>query len=396
MKTLFALFVCIALTACNRSEPTTEAAPSAEIKTPKNEVMLSPQEQATAKIETEPAVLSREPEMLRVKGRIAIDDSRTWRLGVRTTGSVTKVFVGLGDAIKKGQILARFHADEVRDTRAMYRVAVSERQRAESMAAQAQRNLDRAKRLLELKAGSVQQVEMAQQEVIGAKAAIQKAEIEVDRTKDLLEDDLKVPAEPTANRQDETEDEVPIIAPADGFILEKTITPGRTIEPNSVTFVIGDLTRIWMLASVKQEDLSKLRTGQSASVKVGDGAAIAGKITNLGQQFDPVTRVMQVRIELPNPNNVLRPEMLADADIPVGAGKPVLQISSDAVQQVNGEDVVFVRTAPNRFAVRPVRTAETSGAKTPILEGVQAGDQVAVKGSFVLKSQLLKASLESE
>lgn len=396
MKILFALLFLVTLAACNRSEPTTEVAPSAEVKTPKNEVMLSAQEQVTAKIETEPAVLSREPEILRVKGRIAIDDSRTWRLGVRTTGSVTKVFVGLGDAVKKGQILARFHADEVRDTRAMYRVAVSERQHAESVAAQAQRNLDRAKRLLALKAGSVQQVEMAQQEVVGAKAAIQKAEIEVDRTKDLLEDDLKVPAEPTVNRQDETEDEVPIIAPADGFILEKNITPGRTIEPNSVTFVIGDLGRVWMLASVKQDDLSKLRTGQSASVKVGDGAAIAGKITNLGQQFDPVTRVMQVRIELPNPNNILRPEMLADAEIPTGAGKPVLQISSDAVQQVNGEDVVFVRTAPDRFTVRPVRTGETNGGKTPILEGIQPGDQVAVKGSFVLKSQLLKASLESE
>jgi cobalt-zinc-cadmium efflux system membrane fusion protein len=278
----------------------------------------------------------------------------------------------------------------------MYRVAVSERDRATAAAAQAQRNLDRAKRLLELKAGSVQQVELAQQEVIGAKAAIQKAEIEVDRTKDLLEDDLKVPADPAANRQDETEDEVPIIAPADGFILEKNSTPGRTVEPNSITFVIGDLGRIWMLASVRQEDLAKLRTGQSASIKIGDGAAIGGKITNLGQQFDPVTRVMQVRIELPNPNNMLRPEMLADAEIPIGAGKPVLQISSDAVQQVNGQDVVFVRTAADRFAVRPVRVGETSGGKTPILEGIQAGDQIAVRGSFVLKSQLLKASLESE
>jgi cobalt-zinc-cadmium efflux system membrane fusion protein len=247
-----------------------------------------------------------------------------------------------------------------------------------------------------LKAGSIQQVELAQKEVIGTKAAIQKAEIEVGRTKDLLEDDLKVPADPTANRQDETEDEVPIIAPADGFILEKNITPGRTVEPNSITFVIGDLARIWMLASVRQEDLAKLRAGQSASIKVGDGSAIGGKITNLGQQFDPVTRVMQVRIELPNPNNTLRPEMLADAEIPIGAGKQVLQISSDAVQQVNGQDVVFVRTAPDRFAVRPVRVGETSDGKTPILEGIQAGDQVAVRGSFVLKSQLLKASLESE
>ncbi len=386
------------LTACSRKEePKAESAPAAsEAKAAKNEVVLPPEQLAAAMIETQPVVLSNAPDMLRVKGRIAIDDSKTWRLGVRTTGSVTHVYVGLGDHVTKGKLLARFHADEVRDTRAMYRAAISERERAVSQKAQAQRTADRAKRLLDLKAGSVAQVEVAQQEVVTAEAAIRKADIEVDRTKDLLEDDLKVPAEPTPNRTDETEDEVPIIAPADGFILEKNITQGRTIEPNSVTFVMGDLSTVWMLASVRQEDLAKLEPGQFASVKISDGPSMAGKITNLGQQFDPATRVMQVRIELANPNNRLRPEMLADAEIPVGRGKPVLLAASDAVQQVNGQDVVFVQTAPGHFTVKPVMVGETSNGKTPIYEGVQAGDQVAVKGSFVLKSQLLKASLESE
>jgi len=384
------------LTGCStKQDPKAEsAAPAAETKAAKDEVVLPPEEVKAAMIETQPVVLSSAPDLLRVKGRIAIDDSRTWRLGVRTTGSVTHVYVGLGDHVTKGKLLARFHADEVRDTRAMYRSAVSERERAISATAQAQRNLDRAKRLLELKAGSVQQVETAQQEVVTAQAAIRKADIEVDRTKDLLEDDLKVPAEPTPNRTDELEDEVPIIAPADGFILEKNITQGRTIEPNSVTFVIGDFSTVWMLASVRQEDLAKLEPGQRASVKIADSAPIAGKITNLGQQFDPATRVMQVRIELPNPNNRLRPEMLADAEIPVGRGKPALLVGSDAIQQVNGQDVVFVQTAPGHFAVRPVTIGETSNGKTPVQEGVQAGEQVVVRGSFVLKSQLLKASLE--
>src|SRR5215471_8751601 len=324
MRRKFIRVVCAAacLAACGKKEePKAESAPAAaETKAAKNEVVLPPDQVTAAMIETQPVVLSNAPDLLRVKGRIAIDDSRTWRLGVRTTGSVTHVYVGLGDHVSKGKILARFHADEVRDTRAMYRAAVSERERAVSAAAQSQRNLDRAKRLLELKAGSVQQVETSQQEVVTAQAAIRKAEIEVDRTKDLLEDDLKVPADPAPNRADETEDEVPIIAPADGFILEKNITQGRTIEPNSVTFVIGDLSTVWMLASVRQDDLAKLEPGQSASVKIADGAPISGKITNLGQQFDPATRVMQVRIELPNPNNRLRPEMLADAEIPVGRG----------------------------------------------------------------------------
>jgi cobalt-zinc-cadmium efflux system membrane fusion protein len=306
--------------------------------------------------------------------------------------------VNLGDYVHKGQILARYHADEVRDSRAQYRSTLAELDRAKAAAAQAARNRARAQRLLELKAGSAQQVEMAQQDVVTAQAAVKKAEIEVDRGRDLLEDDLRVPADPPANRTDETEDEVPILAPADGYILERNVTPGKTVELSAVTFVIGDLSRIWMLASVRQEDLGKLREGQSALVSLlgQDDVRIPGKITNLGQEFDPNTRVMQVRIELANAKGRLRPEMLANADIPIGGGKPVLRVPSDAVQQVNGQDVVFVRTAPDRFGVRPVRVGETADGKTPVFEGIKAGDEVAVRGSFILKSQLLKATLESE
>ena len=396
MKYLFAvLIVSLAgLADCGRREAASEAVPTKEGNTAKNEVVIPPDQQAAAMIETQAAALSSEPDLLRVKGHIAIDDNRTWRLGVRTQGSVTKVYAGLGDRVTKGQILARYHADEVRDSRAMFRAAGSERDRAIAAAAQAQRNLDRAKRLLELKAGSIQQVEQAQQDLATAQAAIRKADIELDRTRDLLEDDLKVPAAPAANREDETEDEVPILSPADGFVLEKNITPGRTVEPSSVTFVIGDLSKVWVLASVRQEDLANLRVGQTAFVTVGKSPRLQGRVTNLGQQFDPVTRVMQVRIEIGNPNSALRPEMLADAEIPVGKAKAALVIGSDAVQQVNGQDAVFVRTAPDRFAVRPVTVGETSGGKTTILQGIQAGDSIVVHGSFILKSQLLKASLE--
>ncbi len=105
---------------------------------------------------------------------------------------------------------------------------------------------------------------------------------------------------------------------------------------------------------------------------------------------------MQVRIELANTNSRLRPEMLANADIPVGGRKPLLMVPSDAIQQVNGQDVVFVRTAPDRFAVRLVRVGETASGKTPVLEGIKPGEQVAIRGSFILKSQLLKSTLESE
>jgi membrane fusion protein, heavy metal efflux system len=395
-RIVIAFVLCLA--ACSSPKAATETPAAKQAKSNPDEVVLSPDQQSTAMIQTQPAALSQEPDMLRVKGRIALADDRTWRIGVRTIGSVVAVYAGLGDPVHKGQILARYHADEVRDSRAQYRAAVSELDRAKSAAQQAQRNRDRAQRLLDLKAGSVQQVEQAQQDLMTAQSAIKKAEIEVDRGRDLLEDDLRVPADPPADRKDETEDNVPILAPADGYIIEKNVTPGKTVELSSVTFVIADLSKVWMLASVRQEDLAKLRLGQPAFVTLpgADDTRLSGKVANLGQQFDPETRVMQVRIELNNSQNRLRPEMLANAEIPVGARKPILLLPSEAVQQVNGQDVVFVKTAPDRFAARPVKIGETSGGKTPILDGIQAGDQVAIRGTFILKSQLLKSTLESE
>jgi len=71
-------------------------------------------------------------------------------------------------------------------------------------------------------------------------------------------------------------------------------------------------------------------------------------------------------------------------------------VPSDAIQQINGEDIVFVRIAPDRFVVRPVRVGPTSDTRTPILEGLKAGEEIVVHGSFTLKSHLLRSTMESE
>lgn len=393
---------CIIWTGCGSRRSSKDIASTehaaVQSRADKDDVSLSPEQQRSITIETRPAGLSEQPEILRVKGRIALADDRTWKVGVRTLGSVVAVYKELGDIVHKGDILARYHADEVRDSRALYRAAIAEADRAQSAARQAERNRDRARRMLELKAGSQQQVEQTEQDLVTAQAVVRKAQIEVDRLRDLLEDDLRVPAEPNPNRRDEDQDDVPILAPGDGYIIEKNVTPGKSVDTSSVTFVVADLSRVWMLASVRQEDLGKLRSGQAATVSLaGQGdRRWAGRITNLGQELDPSTRVMQVRIELDNRDNRLRPEMLANADLPVGRGRSTIVIPSDALQQVGDDTVVFVQTRPGRFSVRPVRIGEAADGKTPVLEGLRPGDAVVVRGSFILKSQLLKSSLEGE
>lgn len=371
------------------------AKPSAA-KVPKDQIALSVEEQATGKIETQPAETTDAAAMLRVSGRIARAADRTWRVGVRTNGLVRSVQANVGDTVRKGQILARFHADEVREERAKYRTAVSELQRLQAAATLARRNYDRAQSLLELKAASALQVDQARQDLVAADAAVKNAHTEVDRATDVLEDELRVPVEPKPGNEEA--DQVPILAPAGGYVLEKNVSPGQTIAPGQDAFVIGDLSQLWMLASVRQDNLGQLRVGQTATVTLpglGDERFV-GKITNLGQELDPTTRAMQVRIVLNNAGQRLRPEMLANADIPLGQTTSVLTVPSDAIQQINGQDVVFVRTAPDRFTVRPVRIGTTDDGKTPVLEGLKAGEQVVVHGSFTLKSHLLRSTMEGE
>ncbi len=389
--TVFILLLSTTAACTRRAPPPAESSGPAA---PRTEVVLSAAAQAQGQIETQPASTTDEPEVLRVSGHIALADNCVWRVGVRTHGVVGTVLVGAGDFVHKGAVVARYRADELRDSSARYHAAKAELARVQAATTLAQRNLERTGTLYELKAASQQQVDQARQDAVAAQSEVGRAQAEVDRLKHLMEDDLHVAVEPTPG--DENADEVPIIAPADGYILEKNVTPGKAIDTRDDTFVIGDLSQVWMLASVRQDQLGPLRLGQPVRVTVAGVAEqqFEGKIANLGQALDPQTRTMQVRIVLRNSKNVLRPEMLATAEIPAGSPRRIVIVPSDAVQQMDGQDVVFVRTAPDRFAVRPVQTAATRNGNTPILQGLHEGEPVVVRGSFILKSQLLRATLE--
>jgi cobalt-zinc-cadmium efflux system membrane fusion protein len=106
--------------------------------------------------------------------------------------------------------------------------------------------------------------------------------------------------------------------------------------------------------------------------------------------------MIEVRIALDNSRNLLRPEMLVSAEIPRGTGKPAMLISSDSIQQIDNADVVFVMTGPGRFLIRPIRVGPATAGRTPVPEGIQPGEQIVTRGSFLLKSQLLKSTMEEE
>src|SRR6202163_1927515 len=216
--------------ACNKGTASTPAAEHGA-QSSKDEILLPSSEQGAGIIEAQTAALSEEPDTLRVAGRIALADDRTWRVGVLTEGRVEVVYAGLGDYVQKGKVLARMHSHELHDARAQYETSRSELNRLQAAATLAQRNYDRMETLLTLKAASIQQTEQARQDLLNAQIAMHDGQIAVNRDRIHLEDNLGVSADLPSDKHDENADLIPILAPGSGYILDKKVTPGTTVQP---------------------------------------------------------------------------------------------------------------------------------------------------------------------
>ena len=262
-KTLLLLL----LWGCNRNGNTVES-PEAGPKQRKQpaEVVL-PAQQAAGVIGVEILKMSNVPELLQAPGKISLTDQGSWRIGVLTSGRVEKVYANLGDFVQQGQILAGVHSHDVHEVRAAYQIARSDLSRAESAAALAQKNYERAERLYSIKAGSLGDVERTRQELASAQTAVRNEQIGVEKERIHLEGNLGVAAEPAPGTSEDEADLIPIRAAGSGYVLAKNVTPGTVVDPTKDLFVIGDLKRVWMIASVGETNIAKLRSGQLATVR---------------------------------------------------------------------------------------------------------------------------------
>jgi cobalt-zinc-cadmium efflux system membrane fusion protein len=355
------------------------------------EVVLATDSQRRAGIRVEPVGLTDVAASIVVPGRIAVNEQRTWTVGTLVEGRVISVSANVGDYVREGTVLARIHSHDVHEARANYQRAEAEVARAKAAVEQATRVRDRARRLLELKAASRAEVEQAEAGVRDAEAALRTARVELQREEIHLQDYLEI-------QLGQEEQDVPVKAPESGLVVQREITPGSVVVPGQVAFRITDPGQVWVIANANETDLPYLRAGQPVDVRVrafGD-RVFPGKILRLGEALDPATRTLEVRVLVPNPGALLKPEMLATAEFQRSGARKVLMVPSESVQIIDGNSVVFVQTAGDRFAARVVKEGERRGAAVEIASGLSLGEQIVVKGSFVLKSQMLKSTLEGE
>ncbi|HEY7391847.1 MAG TPA: efflux RND transporter periplasmic adaptor subunit [Bryobacteraceae bacterium] len=362
-------------------------------------ITLDAIQQQKGHVVVEPARIEEIAASLRVPGKLSVNDDQTWHVGAIASGSVDNISARVGDSVSAGQALGLIHSHEVHEARAGYQEAITELQRARAEEDYAKQRRDRAQRLLELKAGSRQDLETAEADLRNAQASTKKAQSELEKERAHLEIFHLPFDEPASNgSQPQQEDDIPIVAPALGLVLERKATQGSVVSRGEQLFTITDTSTLWMIAAASELDLSHLSVGQRVRIQVRaySDREFSGRILKLGEELDPATRTLQVRILVPNEAGRLKPEMYATATLSVPGRRLVMAVPEEAVQEVNGVPVIFIRHAPNEFEARPVKTGQHLEGKTEVLEGLSAGEDVAVQGSFLIKSQILKSTSKDD
>lgn len=195
--------------------------------------------------------------------------------------------------------------------------------------------------------------------------------------------------------------EVPVYlnwpAPQDGEIVERTAVNGMRAAPGDILFRIVDRGVVWVMVDVAERDLALIKAGQKVAVRprAYPDRPFTGKITVIYPNLRAETRTARVRIELPNPDDVLRPDMYADVEIATGTEAPVVTVSSSAVIDSGERQLVFLDKGDGRFEPRAVKLGRRGDGRVEIKEGLAENDEVVVSANFLIDAESnLKAALK--
>ena len=330
---------------------------------------------------------------------MAVDDTRTARIGALQEGLILETPAHVGDRVSTRQLLATMHSHAMHDAWAGYRKATADERRVARLLVFAVDAHERAQRLYADKAVSQQDVQRAEVERVSATEMVAVARAEVQRSIEELEhvgvsihEDEPGQGSSGPEIADETEERVPVRSPIAGVVLERLVTPGSTVTLGSPLFVVSDLSRLWAIAEVDESYLSRVKVGRPVIVTVAayPDERFAGTITFIADTVNPKTRRITIRSTVANADGRLKPEMFATMSLGEGDPRTVVVVPAAALQSVNGAISVFVAEAGGRFVVRPVGTGADVDGLVEITSGLEEGERIAVNGSFVLKAELGK------
>lgn len=311
---------------------------------------------------------------LRLPGEIRLNADRTAHVLPRVAGIVESVHADLGQQVKKGQLLAVVSSPALAELR-------SELLAAQQRQALAKSNHEREKQLWQEKISP-------ERDFLQARTALQEADIALQNARQKLAAIGAASGGPLNRYQ--------IRAPFDGMVVEKHLALGESLKEDSNIFTLSDLSSVWAEISVPAKDMARVSVGESVVVTASNFASPAnGKVSYVGALIGEQNRAASARVVLPNPGLAWRPGLFVNIDLHTGEARVPVAVRSEAVQAVDGGQVVFVRINGG-FAPVPVKTGRDNGQLVEITAGLTAGTTYAASGSFVLKSELGKGSAAHE
>lgn len=358
-----------------QAEPASkDGSPTLKKKSAMKLLALSAEETQTAGIKVQKLELQQKAEQVLVTATIQANQDKLAHVTPRVPGRIVKVNASLGDWVKPGQALAMLDSIELGEARSSYLQAASE-------AALAQANFARAQRL---NADNI----IPEKDYLRARAEHEKARVALRAASDKLRMMGVAPEKLSGSV-------FPLVAPFAGTIIEKKAVLGELAQPDASLFTVADLSILWIESDLFEKDLGKVKVGAQAAVTVSayPGEVFKGRLTYISSTMNKETRTAKARVEVPNPDGRLKPEMFASAAInTTGASTKALIVPEDAVLLLQGQPTVFV-VESSGFEPRAVEVGERAQGYAVLKSGVAAGESVVVSGAYALKARLLKSQI---
>jgi cobalt-zinc-cadmium efflux system membrane fusion protein len=298
------------------------------------------------------------PSQLFVTGTVFPDIARTVPVISLASGRIVDIRARLGDTVRKGQVLLRVRSDDISGGFDAYRKAISDELLA-------RKQLDRAKMLYEHGAIAQQDLEVAQDTEDDAKTTL-----------DTATEHLRL----LGSDPDDPKGIVDIHAPVSGVITDQEVTNAAFVQAYSAPnpFTISDLTTVWIVCDVYENDMANVRVGQSAEIKLNayPDKVLKGSISNIGSILDPNIRTAKVRIEVANPGEMMRPGMFATATLIGKEKKTYTAVPASAIVHLHDRDWVFIPVQGKFMRIQVISGEQLQNNMQEILSGLQPGQQL--------------------
>lgn len=353
-------------------------APAASVETPAEEeeegaLVLNEQQIQAAGIQLAKAQPRQISTLLSLPGEVRFDEDRTSHIVPRAAGVVESVKVNLGQKVKQGELLAVIASQQISDQRS--ELAASER-RVEL----ARTTFQRERQLWQDKIS-------AEQDYLLARQTLQEAEIALNNARQKMNALSGSAVLAGGNRYE-------LRAPFAGVVVEKHLGVGEVVSETSAAFTLSDLSQVWVTFGVFPKDLNKVQVGKPVKVSSTEmGIDVMGTVAYVGNLLGEQTRTATVRVSVANPDDSWRPGLFVAVQVATDTYSAAVTVPVEAIQTVEDKPSLFVRTAEG-FITRHVELGVSENGFVEVRQGLEAGAQVATVGSFVLKSELGKASAE--